>query len=304
MATQNTASALALEEALRRKKRMSLWVEPFYILVTRKYLASFGLAILVLMVLTAVFADIIAPYSPTKQDVDIALSAPSFQHLLGTDQLGRDVLSRLMLGARTSLYVGVGVVLFGTTAATLLGSISAFVGGKYDLIYQRLVDAFLAIPSLILLLTIISVLGPGLLKIILALSIRQSISQSRVPRSAVLGIMGNQYFEAARAVGASPVRILFRYILPNIMAPVTIIASLTLGTAILSEATLSFLGWGVPPPMPTWGGMLSDEARRFMVEAPWLAIFPGLALSMAVYGINMFGDGVRDVLDPRQRGAH
>ncbi len=292
-----------LADQLRRKGGMSPWWEAVHTLFTRKYLATFGLAVLVLLILTAAFADVVAPYSPVALDFPSALQAPSAQHLLGTDQVGRDLLSRMIYGARTSIFVGVGVMLIAVTLGSIVGGVSAYKGGKFDVVVQRLVDAVQSVPALLLLLTIISIIGPGMVNVILALGFRAAVGDSRVVRGSVLGIMENQYIEGARAIGAGNLRILVRYVLPNIMAPIIVVGSLQLGAAILAESTLSFLGWGVPPPTPTWGGMLSNEARRFMIDAPWLAIFPGLALSLAVYGINMFGDGLRDVFDPRLRGS-
>ncbi len=301
MTVQGAPTELTL--AGLKHRAMPLWLEPFYILFTRKYMAAFGAFVIVGMLLMAVLADVIAPYDPIAQDIPSKLRPPSGEHLLGTDHFGRDLFSRILYGARTSLYVGFGVVVLGTTLATLLGTVSAYVGGKFDMTYQRFVDAVQSIPSLVLLMTIVSVIGPGLLNIILALGLRQSIGESRIVRSAVLGIKQSQYMDAAKALGASHIRVIVFYIMPNIMAPIIIIASLALGQAILAEATLSFLGFGVPPPTATWGGMLSDEARRYMIQAPWMAIAPGVSLSLAVFGINMFGDGLRDVLDPRMRGS-
>ena len=303
MASDVSAVSAVLADQLRRKRGRSPWWESVHTLFTRKYLATFGLAVLVLLILTAAFADVVAPYSPVAQDFPSALQPPSAQHLLGTDQLGRDLLSRMIHGARTSIFVGVGVMLIAVTLGSIVGGVSAYRGGKFDVVVQRLVDAVQSVPSLLLLLTIISIIGPGMVNVILALGFRAAIGDSRVVRGAVLGIMENQYIEGAKAIGAGNLRILVRYVLPNIMAPIIVVGSLQLGAAILAESTLSFLGWGVPPPTPTWGGMLSNEARRFMIDAPWMAIFPGLALSLAVYGINMFGDGLRDVLDPRLRGS-
>jgi peptide/nickel transport system permease protein len=300
---RETAPSAALADQIRHKRKIPMWLEPYHTLVTKKYLGTFGMVLLLVMVVMAVFADVIAPYEPVAQDLTVKLQPPSWQHIFGTDQFGRDLFSRILYGARTSLYVGVGVTILGTTAAAILGAMSAQIGGKFDLIYQRLVDAVQAIPQLVLLLTIVSVIGPGLVNIIVALAFRQSIGQSRIIRSAVISIRGNQYMDAAHAIGASGPRILFKYILPNVMGPITVLASLTLGSSILAEATLSFLGFGVPPPLPTWGAMLSDEARRYMIQAPWMAIVPGVALVLAIYGINMFGDGLRDVLDPRLRGS-
>ncbi|MBM2826081.1 MAG: transporter permease [Dehalococcoidia bacterium] len=303
MARESSPSAALAGQLRRRRRRIPFWLEPYHTLVTKKHLSTFGMVVLLLMLLAAAFADVVSPYSPVAMDLTIKLDPPSVDHIFGTDQFGRDMLSRMIYGARTSLYVGFGVVIISTLLGVSMGILSGYLGGKFDLIYQRFVDAIQAIPSLVLLLTIVSVIGPGLVNIILALSFRQSIGESRVVRGAVIGIRGSQYMEAAKVIGAGLPRILLRYVLPNVMAPITILASLALGGAILSEATLSFLGFGVPPPLPTWGAMLSDEARRYMIQAPWMAIVPGLALSIVIYSINMFGDGLRDVLDPRLRGS-
>ena len=272
-------------------------------LFTEKPMGALGGILVLIMALSAIFANLIAAQSPLTMIPGEELMSPSLAHWLGTDNYGRDLFSRIVFGARTSITVGLGVVFIGTTLATLIGAASGYVGGRVDTYVQRLVDAFMAIPSLVLLLTIMAVLGPGLVNVILALSATQAISQSRVVRSAVMGIKENQFVEAARALGCTETRVLFVHILPNILAPIIIIASLALGGAILAESSLSFLGYGIPPPEPTWGGMLSKEGRDFMLRAPWMAFFPGLALSLAVYGINMLGDGLRDLLDPRLRGG-
>ncbi|MCX6021448.1 MAG: ABC transporter permease [Chloroflexi bacterium] len=228
---------------------------------------------------------------------------PTEGFFLGTDNFGLDMWSRLLHGARVSLSVAVATVLIGTTLATLLGAFTGYAGGKIDIVIGRFVDAFMSLPQLVVLLTIMAVLGPGLVNVIIALSARAAITESRIVRSAIVSVKQLQYIDAARALGASPARILFLHALPNVMAPIIIIATTALGSAILAEASLSFLGAGVPPAAPTWGGMLSSEGRRFMIVAPWMAIFPGLALSLAVFGINVLGDGLRDVFDPRLRGG-
>lgn len=272
-------------------------------LVREKPLATFGGVVLFIMALVAIFADFIAPASPFFMRTDMQVVPPGGQFLMGTDQFGRDIYSRVVHGARVSMTVGLSVVFLGTGFATVIGSVSGFVGGKLDTGLQRIVDAVMAIPALILLLTIMAMLGPGLVNVILALSLRDAVTQSRIIRGAVIAIRENQYIEAAHAIGASPLQVLVRHIVPNVFAPVLVVATLTLGSAILAEASLSFLGYGVPQPIPSWGGMLSREGRAFLTLAPWMAIFPGLALSLAVFGINVLGDGLRDILDPRLRGS-
>ena len=231
------------------------------------------------------------------------LQGASARYLLGTDQLGRDLLSRLVYGARLSLTVGLAATTLNVGVAVLIGGISGFFGGKLDLGVQRFVDAWMAFPGLLLLLTIMSIAGRGLPQIILVLGIAGGIGGSRVLRGAVIDIKENDYFLAAEAVGTPTTQILLRHVLPNIVAPLIIIFSINIGGVIISEASLSFLGFGLPPNIPSWGGMLSREGRRYMEHAPWLALWPGVALTIVVYSLNMFGDAVRDLLDPRLRGA-
>ncbi|MBI2888002.1 MAG: ABC transporter permease [Chloroflexi bacterium] len=297
------ATTAELRGKLARPRRLPLWLEPYVLLITRKPLAAFGLAVMAVMTLVAIFAEVITPYDPIVISQPDKLLSPSFAHPLGTDHLGRDLFARIVHGARISLTIGFGVVLLGTMLAGVIGCVTGYAGGKLDAIVQRFVDAVMSMPQLILLLTIVSVIGPGILNLVLVLSFRAAIGESRTIRSAVIGIKENQYIEAARAVGCDHLYILSRYILPNIMAPLIVLASVSLASAILAEASLSFLGFGVPPPIPTWGGLLSSEGRRFMMVAPWIAIAPGVALSLVIFGINMLGDGLRDVLDPRLRGT-
>ncbi|MCA9855747.1 MAG: ABC transporter permease [Dehalococcoidia bacterium] len=271
--------------------------------VRRKPLGAFGGAVTVLLVLVAVFADLIAPY-PGLQHSAATLQGPSADHWLGTDQFGRDILSRVIHGARVSLFVGVGVTLLGTIPALLLGLASAYFGGWVDYLVQRLVDAFQSVPYLIMLIAIMVVLGPSLTNVIVALSFRRAIVESRVMRGATMGILNNVYIEAAHATGATNTRIMLRHLVPNIMPTLIVLGSIGFAGVILAEASLSFLGYGVPPPTPSWGGMLAADGRAYMFAAPWMLIAPTLALSVTVFGVNMFGDALRDVLDPRLRGSH
>ena len=256
-----------------------------------------------LLILVAIFADVLAPYPYKEMHLMDRLSGPSFQYLLGTDQMGRDLFSRLIVGARLSVFVGLAATLLNVVIAVLIGGISGFIGGKLDLAVQRFVDAWMAFPGLLLLLTVMSIVGRGLFQIIVVLGIAGGISGSRVIRSAVIGIKENDYFLAAQAVGTPTSRILNHHVLPNIMAPVIIIFSINIGGVIMSLAALGFLGYGLPPSIPDWGGMLSREGRRYMEQAPWLALWPGLCLTIVVYSFNMFGDAIRDLLDPRLRGG-
>ena len=231
------------------------------------------------------------------------MQAPSVRYLLGTDQLGRDLLSRLIFGAQISLTVGLAATAVNVVAAVLIGGISGFFGGRLGLAVQRFVDAWMAFPGLLLLLTIMSLVGRGLPQIIVVLGVTGGIGGSRVIRGAVIGVKENVYFQAAEAIGSTKWRTLIRHVLPNIAAPVIIIFTINVGAVIISEAALSFLGFGLPVSVPSWGGMLSREGREFMEVAPRLALWPGLCLTIVVYCLNMFGDAVRDLLDPRLRGG-
>jgi peptide/nickel transport system permease protein len=262
-----------------------------------------GIVILVLVV-TAALAPQMARYDPMTQHAGRILEAPSWEFWLGTDHLGRDVYSRVVHGARVSITVGFAAVAIGTTGGSLLGLASGFQGGKFDLYVQRFVDAWIVFPGLVLILVLVSMLGPSLLNVAIAIGVGSIPSTSRIVRSAVLTTKENEFVVAAYAVGATKMRIAVRHILPNVMAPIIIVATVSLGGAILAESSLSFLGLGVPPPAPTWGGMLSREGREFMIVQPLLGLWPGLAITTVVMAFNLFGDALRDVWDPRLRGAH
>lgn len=284
-------------------KRHSLLVNLVIRLVKEKPLGTVGGVIFLAMFFVGIFANFIAPYGYNEINVSIKMSGSTPGYLLGTDQLGRDLLSRVIYGARISMIVGLGGAAIGTILAAVLGGLSGYLGGKFDIIMQRFVDALMAWPWLLFVLTLMVIVGRGLPQVILVLGLRRGVIDSRIVRSAVIGVKENMYVEAARAIGAPTGRILTRHILPNVFATIIIIFSLDVGNMILQEAVVSFLGFGIPPPLPSWGGMLSSEGRRFMIYAPWLAVWPGLALSTAVYGINMLGDAIRDILDPRLRGG-
>ncbi len=272
-------------------------------LIKEKPLGTFCGIIIVILLFVAIFADVLAPYSYKEMHLIDRLAGPSSQYLLGTDQVGRDLLSRLIIGARISVLVGLAATALNIVVAVLVGGTSGFLGGRLDLAVQRFVDAWMAFPGLLLLLTIMSIVGRGLLQIIVVLGIAGGISGSRVMRSAVIGIKENDFFMAAQAVGTPTSKILIHHVLPNIMAPVIIVFSINIGGVIMSLAALGFLGYGLPPTIPDWGGMLSREGRRYMEQAPWLALWPGLCLTIVVYSFNMLGDALRDLLDPRLRGG-
>jgi peptide/nickel transport system permease protein len=271
--------------------------------VREKPLGAFGGVLCVLLLFVAVFADVLAPYGYNETSRSDQLAPPSAQHWFGADQFGRDVLSRTLHGARISMFVGLGAVTGATVLSIALGLITGYFGGWLDNIAQRFVDAWMSFPGLIIALALISWTGPGILQVITVLSLAMGIRNSRVIRGQVLSIKENMYVEAARCIGCTDLTILGRYVLPNIMAPIIILASVELPAAILIEASLSFLGFGVPPPIPSWGQMLASDSRQHMQTAPWMALAPGVALSMAVFGWNVFGDALRDVLDPRLKGA-
>ena len=259
--------------------------------------------IILLVILVAIFADALAPYPYDEIHLIDRMQGSSAQYLLGTDHIGRDFLSRLIHGARLSIIVGMAATTLNVVVAFLIGGISGFLGGKFDLAVQRFVDAWMAFPGLLLLLTVMSIVGQGLLQIIVVLGVTGGIVGSRVVRGAVIGVKENVYFQAAESIGSSKWRAFIRHVLPNIMAVVIIIFSINIGGVIISEASLSFLGFGLPLDIPSWGGMLSREGRLYMEMAPWLGFWPGLCLTITVYSLNMFGDALRDLLDPRLRGG-
>lgn len=272
-------------------------------LLRRKPLGALGALIILMMLLMATFAERIAPFHYNETHLLDRLKAPNRTYILGTDNLGRDIFSRIVYGARISMLLSLSAVSLGMILATIVGTVSGYYGGLLDTLVQRVVDAWMAFPGLVIILSLIAVFGSGLLNLTLALGILVADGSSRIIRSATLSVKENTYIEAARAVGASHGRILLRYILPNIMAPIIITATLLLGVIILIEAALSFLGFGVPPPYPSWGRMLNGSGRVFMLQAPWMALWPGVAVTLAVFGFNVLGDALRDVLDPRLRGA-
>jgi len=265
-------------------------------------LGMFGFVGVVVLLVTAVFAPWIAPYSATSQDFAL-LDGPSWAHPFGTDGLGRDILSRVIHAARVELTVSLTSVFVGVALATVVGLVSAYLGGATDTFIQRINDAFLAFPGLILLIIIAAVLGPSPRTLIIALVIGMIPGNARIIRGAVLSEKNNVYVEAARVIGCSELRIMFRHVLPQIVALIIVIISIAIPIIALLGAALSFLGLGLPPPTPSWGGDLSGDARAYFEHAPWMAIFPGAAISLTVLSFNLLGDAMRDIFDPRLRGT-
>jgi peptide/nickel transport system permease protein len=288
---------------LGEEKRHGMVADVMIRLVKEKPLGLIGGIIVLVMFLTGLFANFLAPYGYNEMVLTDRLSPPSATHLMGTDNMGRDMLSRIIYGARISMIVGLSGAAISAIVGFLVGGLSGYFGGKFDIIFQRFVDAIQCFPSLILYLAILAIIGQGLVPVILVLGITTGFLASRTIRSVVIGIKGNMYIQAASAIGTRTRNIILRHILPNIMPVLIIGFTLTVGSMILSEAMLSFLGFGIPPPTPSWGGMLQGSARRYMLLAPWMALWPGLALALAVYGVNMLGDALRDLWDPRLRGG-
>jgi len=289
-------------ERVERKRRSRL-MEFIRRLVREQPLGTVGGIIVLLLLFCGIFADLLAPYGMNEIHLLDRYAPPSWKYPLGADQLGRDILSRIIYGARISVIIGLSATSINLVVALLIGATTGFFGGKFDMVVQRFVDAWMAFPGLLILITVMSLVGQGQLQIILVLGIVGGISGSRIARSAVIGIKENVYFLAARAVGVPMHQILFRHVLPNIMAPMIVIFTVTIGDVIIAEASLSFLGLGLPPDVASWGGMLSWEGRRYMERVPALALWPGFCLFIVVWGTNMFGDALRDLLDPSLRGG-
>ena len=271
-------------------------------LARRHVLGTVGFVIMVLFVLAAIFANVICRYSPLTVDSAHALAAPGMQHWLGTDSFGRDVWARIIHGARISLAVGIGSTALGGFFGVIIGLASGYLSGWVDLVFQRVTDVLQALPLLVLALVMTAALGPSLPNVIIAIAIPLVPIVARVIRADTLALRELPFIEAAKSIGMSETRIALRHVLPNTLAPLIVLATAQLGSTILTEASLSFLGLGIPEPYPSWGRMLSESAAEYVRTAPWLVIFPGIAISLAVFGTNLFGDALRDILDPRQRG--
>ena len=272
-------------------------------LVRDKHLGAFGAAVFLLFLFCGVFAGVLAPHGMNEISPINRMKPPSLDFPFGTDNLGRDMLSRILYGARLSVIIGFCAAGLATLLSVVIGVVSGYLGGRVDMLTQRLVDAWMTFPDLVILIAVVSVVGPGMPQVIGILALLYGIAGSRIIRGAVVAVRENLYVDAARSLGAGTPRILWRHILPNVLPPVIVLFTTRVGVVILAEAGLSFLGLGVPPPAPTWGGMLSGSGRAYMYQGPWLALAPGLCLTVVVYAINMFGDALRDLLDPRMRGS-
>jgi peptide/nickel transport system permease protein len=296
-------AAIDFESELRRAGALASgrWGKLAY-LAQRHLLGAIGLVIMMLFVLTAIFANLIGRYDPLTVDAVHALARPSWQHWMGTDSFGRDVWSRIIHGARISLAVGIGSTTLGGAFGVIIGLASGYLSGWVDLVFQRVTDILQALPLLVLALVMTAALGPSLPNVILAIAIPLVPVVARVIRANTLALRELPFVEAAKSIGMSETRIALRHVLPNTLAPLIVLATAQLGSTILTEASLSFLGLGIPEPYPSWGRMLSESAAEYVRTAPWLVIFPGIAISLAVFGTNLFGDALRDILDPRQRG--
>jgi peptide/nickel transport system permease protein len=277
------------------------WTGGIFFFVRRYPLGAIGAVLMGVFLATALFADQISPFDPFTTNARISLAPPGGEHVLGADFMGRDVFARIVYGARISLAVGVGATAMGCIIGVIIGLMSGFFGGWFDLIVQRLMDIMQSLPLLVMALVMAASLGPSLTNTIIAIAIPLVPNVARIIRSNTLSLREMPFVEAARAIGMSETRIAIVHVLPNTLAPLIVLATAQLGSAILVESALAFLGLGVPEPYPSWGRMLSESAAEYVRTAPWLVIFPGIAISAVVFGTNLFGDAIRDILDPRQR---
>jgi peptide/nickel transport system permease protein len=294
-----TDRSIAVAPAVRQPNRFVAFVVRLF---REKPLGAFGFIVCAIFLFAGVFADVIAPYGYNQIMPINRMKPPSALFWFGTDNLGRDIFSRVIYGARLSVIIGLSAASLATVISVSIGIISGYIGGKFDMLVQRFVDAWLSFPGIVILIVVVAVVGPGMPQVIAILGVQGGIGGSRIIRSAVISVREQSYVHAAQSIGATSARVMFRHILPNVMAPVIVLFTTGVGNVILAESALSFLGLGVPPPAPTWGGMLTGSARNYMYLAPWMALAPGICLTVVVFSINMFGDALRDLLDPRMRG--
>ncbi|HCG71271.1 MAG TPA: ABC transporter permease [Gammaproteobacteria bacterium] len=267
-----------------------------------KPLGGIGGLVFALFLFCGIFADVLAPYGMNETNMQRVLETPSFAHWMGTDHIGRDVFSRILYGAQLSVIIGFLAAGLATVISIVLGVLTGYFGGKIDMLIQRFVDAWMTFPDLVLLIVVVSIIGPGVTQIIIILGCLYGIAGSRIIRGSTITVRENMYTHAAQSMGARTFHVLCFHVLPNVMPVVIVLFTTRVGAVILAEAGLSFLGLGIPPPAPTWGSMLSGGGRTYMYVGPWLALAPGLALTIVVYSINVYGDALRDMLDPRMRG--
>lgn len=294
---RDAVAGLPAQELERRRSVLGVALKFF----RRQPLGTLGLVIVLIMFVAGAFAGWIAPFDPEENDFNAMMEAPSWIHLLGTDQLGRDIFSRLVFGARTAMIVGFSCAVVGSLVGLVLGVASAYFGGWFDLVFQRLLDILMAFPLIVLALAVVAVFGTGVHNVIIAITIPLIPRCGRVVRASALSIREVPYVDAARALGFGHARIVLRHMVPNVIAPFLILLSAFVGQAILAEASLSYLGLGVQEPVPAWGLMLQGGAEEYATTAPWIAVFPGLAIMLTVLGISLFGDALRDALDPKLR---
>ena len=283
----------------KNSKKRKLWRERFDIL-WRNALAKTGLVVIAIYLIVAFLGPFFVPFDPYQLDLPNTLKAPSVEHFFGTDEFGRDIFSRIIMGARISLFVGVATVVISFVLGTLLGATAGYCGGKTDSIIMRIMDIKLSFPDILLAIVVVTILGPGLQNVVIAVGVQSTPMFARMIRSTVLSVKESDYVLAARGLGANNMRILFKHVLPNCMAPMIVLGTLRIGTAIITASGLSFLGLGAQPPIPEWGAMLAS-GRNYLRAASWVSTIPGLAIMAVVFGFNVLGDGLRDAMDPRMK---